>query len=213
MHTGAHAYAQELLGLYDNIGHSKKMGIVYGGNTVKNTVAGTSAERQGVKSGWRIAMVPLHTCMLDLCGLLDCTSIARFRMWALHVAWCGLNVAVACLGSYKAATSLINVCCMGTTEWCVCAVLQVNGTEMPSGNDAEHRIHEHIAKIRQRDERIVIKFEGAAACVPTYVMATCIKTCVATHTKMQRRARVCTMVLMIKCTATCHGTMLCSTKQ
>ena len=54
----------------------------------------------------------------------------------------------------------------------MCAVLQVNGTEMPSGNGAEHCIHEHIAKIRQRDERIVIKFEGAAACVPTCVLAT-----------------------------------------
>ena len=50
-------------------------------------------------------------------------------------------------------------------DGCVCAVLQVNGTEMPSGNGAEHLIHEHIAQIRQRNERIVIKFEGAVVCV------------------------------------------------
>ena len=49
--------------MYDEIEHTKEMGIEYSGNTVMKTVAGTSAERQGVRSGWRIAVVPLHTCM------------------------------------------------------------------------------------------------------------------------------------------------------
>ena len=96
---------------------------------------------------------------------MDCTNIARFTPnipFMLHGV--GRMMHVACSGSYKAAASLMHVCCMGT-GWCACAVLQVNGTEMPSGNGAEHHIHEHIAKIRQRDERIVIKFEGAVVCV------------------------------------------------
>ena len=65
-----HAQTQELLGLYGEIEHSKKMGVVYGGNTVTKTVAGTSAERHGVQSGWRIAVVPLHVCMLHVSCLL-----------------------------------------------------------------------------------------------------------------------------------------------
>ena len=72
-HTCAlmHAQTQELLGLYDEIEHTKKMGIVYGGNTVTKTVAGTSAERQGVQSGWRIAVVPLHACVLPAVYVLQ----------------------------------------------------------------------------------------------------------------------------------------------
>ena len=65
--------------------------------------------------------------------------------------------------------------------------LQVNGTEMPSGNGAEHRIHKHIGKIKKRDERIVVKFKGVAtcalACARTCVMpwaATCIMRCATT---------------------------------
>ena len=70
MCTHVHTHNQELLGLYDEIEHTKEMGIEYSGNTVMKTVAGTSAERQGVRSGWRIAVVPLHTCMLHVCFLL-----------------------------------------------------------------------------------------------------------------------------------------------
>ena len=79
LHTRTHVHTQELLGLYDTIERTKKMGIVYGDNTVTNTVPGTSAERQGVKSGWRIAVVHMHACMLHTCCVLcmDCTHIAR----------------------------------------------------------------------------------------------------------------------------------------
>ena len=39
---------------------------------------------------------------------------------------------------------------------------QVNGAEMPSGRGAEFRIHRHIGLIKERDERIIVKFEGMA---------------------------------------------------
>ena len=65
---------------------------------------------------------------------------------------------------------------------------QVNGTEMPSGNGAEFRIHHHIGEIKRRDERIVVKFEGAVTCTTT-----CTPSCVTT----------CGMM----CAATCIGNM------
>ena len=46
-----------LLELYDQIGHTKKMGIVYAGNTITDVSAGLSAERQGVSVGWKIITV------------------------------------------------------------------------------------------------------------------------------------------------------------
>ena len=97
-------------------------------------------------------------------------------------------------------------------DGCVCAVLQVNGTVMPSGNGAEHLIHEHIAQIRQRNERIVIKFEGAAACAPMFVLATCIKTCVPNRTKTQRHVRVCNGIdNKMHCDMSQHHAVQCQT--
>ena len=49
--------AQELLELYDEIGHTKKMGIVYSANAVTDVSAGFQAEREGVCTGWRIGKV------------------------------------------------------------------------------------------------------------------------------------------------------------
>ena len=48
---------QVLLDLYDKIGHTKKMGIVYAGNTITDVSAGLSAERQGGSAGWKIITV------------------------------------------------------------------------------------------------------------------------------------------------------------
>ena len=48
---------QVLLDLYDKIGHTKKMGIVYAGNTITDVSAGLNAERQGVSVGWKIIEV------------------------------------------------------------------------------------------------------------------------------------------------------------
>ena len=70
----------------------------------------------------------------------------------LH-AWC---VCGACM---------LHACYMMCNTLPACMLcLQVNGTEMPSGNGAEHRIHKHIGKIKKRDERIVVKFEGVGTC-------------------------------------------------
>ena len=44
----------ELLEMYDQIHHTKEMGIRYHGNTITDLIAGLSAERQGVCVGWRI---------------------------------------------------------------------------------------------------------------------------------------------------------------
>ena len=40
VHTCTHVRTQELLDLYNKIEHTKKMGIVYAGNTVTRVVAG-----------------------------------------------------------------------------------------------------------------------------------------------------------------------------
>ena len=50
---------------------------------------------------------------------------------------------------------------------CLCH-LKVNGTEMPSGNGAENRIHAHIGQIKSRDECIAIKFEGVTPYLPAF---------------------------------------------
>ena len=55
--------AQELLGLYDKIGQSKKMGIKYAGNTITDVNVGQQAEREGVCKGWRIGNV---CCMFGI---------------------------------------------------------------------------------------------------------------------------------------------------
>jgi hypothetical protein len=48
---------KEIVDIYDKIGHTKKMGIVYAGNTITDVSAGLSAERQGVSAGWKIHKV------------------------------------------------------------------------------------------------------------------------------------------------------------
>ena len=59
--------------------------------------------------------------------------------------------------------------------------MQVNGTEMPSGNGAEQRIHAHIGEIKNRDERIVIRFKGITTCLmqpfKNSFLATHVTTC------------------------------------
>ena len=61
--TRAHTYPdalsllQELLELYDKIGHSKKMGIMYQANVITDVSAGLQADREGVCAGWRMCEV------------------------------------------------------------------------------------------------------------------------------------------------------------
>ena len=48
---------QDAVALYDKIGKTKKLGIVYSANTIANVSAGLQAEQQGVCTGWRICEV------------------------------------------------------------------------------------------------------------------------------------------------------------
>ena len=59
-HTHTHscgALTQALHELYDKIGHTKKMGVVYTGSIVTDVRAGLAAERQGVCVGWKFSKV------------------------------------------------------------------------------------------------------------------------------------------------------------
>ena len=101
----------------------------YTGNEITNISAGTSAERMGVRQGWRIAVVRLHRRSASPACML------ASPFCALHLNFCGTRARCARCGG------------------------QVNGTAMPSGHGAEHAIHEHIGGIKKRDERIVVEFE------------------------------------------------------
>ena len=59
-------HMQELLELYDKIGHTKKMGIVYTASTITDVGVGLQAEQQGVCVGWRICKV---------CRMVHCTPL------------------------------------------------------------------------------------------------------------------------------------------
>ena len=48
---------KDLLGLYDKIGHTKKIGIAYASNVVTEVTAGLAAEQQGVEPKWKISEV------------------------------------------------------------------------------------------------------------------------------------------------------------
>ena len=61
------------------IEHTKKMGIMYVGNTVTDIVPGTSAERQGVQPGWQIAVV---------CSMVHGACCMLHAAWPMHAACC-----------------------------------------------------------------------------------------------------------------------------
>ena len=60
---------QQMLGLYDKIGHTKRRGISYASNNVTAVTAGLAAEQQGVQPQWKICEVwcIASACMLDVC--------------------------------------------------------------------------------------------------------------------------------------------------
>ena len=113
---------QELLELYDKIGHTKKMGIMYSANTVTDVSAGLQAEREGVRTGWRIGKVCRHGwCMVHGCCMPAASGVGmafRIRVFA------SVGLCCACLhkqfnGPSRDASrpmsvaSLLHACCAG----------------------------------------------------------------------------------------------------
>ena len=105
MHACVHAsckrtYTQELLELYDKIGHTKKMGITYSANSITNVSAGLQAEREGVCEGWRMCQV---CCMAAACCVAHgawrmaaaCTTHVRCMHALLSDACCVFNIYIA----------------------------------------------------------------------------------------------------------------------
>ena len=100
-----------------------------------------------------------RACHLDHCLLM----LDRYQVPGDYLS---TSVAqfVACLPHVRI---MLNAFCMMQTLH-VCVNGKVNGTEMPSGDGAEYRIHAHIGEIKSRDECIAIKFEGVTPYLPAF---------------------------------------------